>query len=384
MGVTMVVIAQLSPPEQRARRGGIGGLVAGFGLVVGPLVGGALAEHLSWRWIFYVNLPLGVLILATGAAVLRLPAPHRRHRLDYPGAALAAAFAVTLSLLLEWGGQRYPWTAPTTLGLAGAAAGLLAGFVWREAVAVEPILPLRLFATRAVALALPLQGLLALGMTGAIVYVIVYLQVVRGIAADHAGLYLLPVAVGMTAAGTVVGRLVARGTPIRIFMISGTSAAVLALGLLTLLRADTALPWLAAVLVLYGVGLGQAIGVLVMVVQNAAPPHQLGVATTALRLFQALGGALGAAIFGSVLSHAFAARYPLPGHPGVAALAGVPAADRPRALAAFVGALDAVFAGAALVMAVALALAILLWRTRPAPVPAPDSVAVPVAAQVPA
>jgi hypothetical protein len=138
-------------------------------------------------------------------------------------------------------------------------------------------------------------------------------------------------------------------------------------GLLSLLRVHSGLPWLATALFVYGLAIGQLIGVLVMVVQNAAPAHQLGVATTAVRLFQTLGGALGASIFGAVLSHAFAARYPVPGHPGVGALARVPADERARALAALVSALDTVFSVAALVMLLGVLLAALLWRTRPLP-----------------
>ncbi len=363
MSVTLIMLAQLSTAEERASKGGVGGIVAGLALVAGPLIGGLFVDHLSWRWIFYVNLPLGVLVLVVAALVLHLPAQHERRSIDYPGAALAAGFAVTLSLLLEWGGQRYPWASPACLGLAVTALALLAAFLWREATAAEPILPLRLFANREIALALPAQGLVAVAMTGAIVYVMTYLQAARGVPASHAGLYLIPMAIGMTGAGTVAGKLIARGASIVTFMITGTALGALALALLGLLRTDSGTPLLATALFVYGLGLGQVIGVLVMVVQNAAPAHQLGVATTALRLFQTLGGALGAAVFGAVLSHAFASRYPAAGHAGVAALSRVPAADQARALAAFVHSLDVVFLCAGATMALATVLAALL-RTR--------------------
>jgi EmrB/QacA subfamily drug resistance transporter len=357
MSVTMVVMAQLAPPEERARKGGIGGIVAGLGLVVGPLVGGLLTDHLGWRWIFFVNLPLGLAVLVVAATVLHLPRHHERRRIDYPGAMLAAGFAVTLSLLLEWGGDRYAWTSATIVGLGVLALLLLAGFLAREATAAEPVLPLRLFANPAIRLALPLQGLIGIAMTGAIVYVMIYLQVVRGVSAEHAGYYLIPMAVGLTAAGMVVGRLVSRGAATTTFMITGTGLGALALGLLGLLRVHSGTGLLATALLVYGLGLGQVIGLLVMVVQNAAPPHQLGVATTALRLFQTLGGALGAAVFGAVFGAGRA-----PG--GAAALASLPAGERAAALAGVVHALDIVFLSAGSVMALAMVLAVVLRARR--------------------
>jgi EmrB/QacA subfamily drug resistance transporter len=368
MAVTMVVLAHLAPPEQRARKGGIGGVVAGVALVAGPIIGGLLADHLGWRWIFFVNLPLGIAVLAVSATALRLPPRHRRGRIDVPGVLLAGACAVTLCLLLEWGGDRYAWTSRPCTVLAALTVALLAAFLVREATAAEPVLPLRLFSTPVLRVALPLQLFIAVAMTGAIVYVMVYLQVARGVAADRAGLWMIPLAVGMTVAGTLVGRLVGRGIRLDTFMISGTGLGALALALLGLLRAGSppALP--ATALLAYGLGLGQVLGVLVMLVQNAAPAHQLGVATTALRLFQSLGGALGAAVFGAVLTHAFAARYPGAGRSG---LASVPPADQARALDAFTGSLDVVFLSAAGVMALATVLAVLLRsgtglaRTRP-------------------
>ncbi len=372
MAVTMVVLAQLAPPEQRARKGGLGGVVAGLGLVAGPFIGGLLADHLGWRWIFYVNLPLGVAVIAVTVSALHLPPLHRRRRIDAPGALLAAACAVTLSLLLEWGGDRYAWTSRTCTGLAVLTVALLAAFLIRQATAAEPVLPLRLFGNPAIRVALPLQLLVAVAMTGAIVYVMIYLQVARGVAADRAGLWLIPLAVGMTVAGTVVGRLVGRGVRLDTFMISGTGLGALALALLALLRADSTALLPVTALGVYGLGLGQVIGVLVMVVQNAAPAHQLGVATTALRLFQSLGGALGAAVFGSVLAHAFAARYPDAGRAGLSALASAPPAERARALHAFAGSLDVVFGCAAAVMALATVLALLLRLTAAAAGPQPS------------
>jgi EmrB/QacA subfamily drug resistance transporter len=367
MSVTMVVLAQLSTPDRRAGAGGLGGIVAGVGLVIGPLVGGVLADHAGWRWIFYVNLPLGVLILANAVTVLHLPRYGERHRIDFLGAGLAAAAAVVLLLVTEWGGREYAWASPAILGLAGGGAVLLALFVWRELAAAEPILPLSLLANRTLRVALPVQLLAGAALLGSVVYVLVYLQVARAVPAADAGLYLIPMALGMTVAGTVSGRLIARAWSARTFLISGTAIVAAAIGLLGLLRADT--PWwvLGAELFLLGAGLGQLIGLLVVLAQKAVPPGQLGVATTAVRFAQTLGGAFGAALFGTVLTRALTARLP----------AGPVDATRirtlgPDAVPAFVAAIDVVFRSASAVMVVAFVLALFLREpSRSAPVGGP-------------
>ncbi len=340
MSVTMVVIAQVAGPEKRGRGGGLGGLVAGLAMVAGPLVGGLLTDHASWRWIFYVNLPLGAAILALAITTLRLAVPAERHRVDYPGAALAAAAAVVLLLITEWGGQRYPWSSPAIVTLAGVEAALVALFVWRERRAAEPILPLDLLAHRTLRVALPLQFVVGAGMLGSIVYVMVYLQVARGVPAGDAGLYLIPMALGMTVSGLVAGRLLDRAWPVRRFLVSGTSCAAVAIGLLGFLRADSSRWAIGANLFLLGAGLGMLVGLLIVVVQNAVPAGRLGVATTAVRFSQTLGGAFGAAVFGTILTR------------GVAA--------HGAATSAFVSAVDVVFLSAAGVMVLAVVLAALL------------------------
>ncbi|MET8701558.1 MFS transporter [Kitasatospora sp. NPDC004723] len=361
MSVTMVVMAQLKDPDEKngGRGGAVGGIVAGGGMAVGPLIGALLAEHLSWRWIFYVNLPIGLLVLVGAALVLRLPASAGRRGLDFPGAALAAAFATGLLLVTEWGGKTYGWTSPQLLGLAAATLLALGLFLWRQATAAEPVLPLSLFRIPEIRIGFAVQGLVGMGLTGAIMYVMLYLQVARGVAATSASLFLLPMAVGMTAIGLVVGRLTARGRPVRTVLAAGSGCTAAALLLLGLSGPGTSLWLVGAELALLGVGLGQLIGHLITVVQLAAPPHQLGVATTGIRFFQTLGGALGAALFGTVLARVFE-RYE-PGVPlgAVGALSG---AAREHAVTGFVGAVDAVFLSAAGVMALAVLLTLRLRK----------------------
>ncbi|MFD8784557.1 MFS transporter [Kitasatospora sp. NPDC059599] len=359
MSVTMVVMAHLRDPEQEGggKGGAAGGIVAGLGMAVGPLIGALLTDHLSWRWIFYVNLPLGLLVLVGAALVLKLPASAGRGSLDFLGAALAAAFTTGLLLITEWGGKDHAWTSPVILGLGAATLAAFVLFLWRQATAAEPVLPLSLFRIRAVRLGFAIQGLVGVAMTGSIVYVMIYLQIARGVEPTTASLYLIPMAAGMTAVGLLVGRLTARGHVPRTFLVAGAGLAALALALLGLTGPTTPLWVVLAELALLGCGLGQLIGQLVMLVQGAAPAHQLGVATTGVRFFQTLGSALGATLFGTVLTRVYQA-----GEPGgtVGALRTLTGAAREHALVGFTDAVDVVFLSAGGLLAVALLLALRL------------------------
>ncbi|WP_425265283.1 MFS transporter [Streptomyces rubellomurinus] len=360
MSVTMVVIAQFKGPGPGSKGKGsaMGGIIAGIGMAVGPLVGALLTDHLSWRWIFYVNLPLGVLVLVGVALVIKLPTAAGRGGLDFLGAALAAAFAVGLLLVTEWGGKDYGWTSPVILGLAAGTLALFGLFLWRQAVAAQPVLPLSLFRIPAVRLGFAIQGLTGMGMIGSIVQVMLYLQVARGVAPTTASLYLIPMAVGMTVSGLLVGKLLARGHSLGVFLLAGAACAALAMLLLGLSGPDTPLVAVLAELALLGAGLGQLIGQLITVVQDAAPQHQLGVATTGIRFFQNLGNALGAALFGSVLARVFAA-----GEPGLplGAVRTLTGEAHEHAVRSFTEAVDTVFlaAGGVLVLVV-----LLVWRLR--------------------
>ncbi|MER7767883.1 MFS transporter [Kitasatospora sp. NPDC096140] len=359
MSVTMVVIAHLKDPEDAGggKGGAVGGVVAGLGMAIGPLIGALFTDHLSWRWIFYVNLPLGLLVVVGAALVLKLPASAGRRSLDFLGAALAAAFATGLLLVTEWGGKDYAWTSPVILGLAAATLAAFALFLWRQATAAEPVLPLSLFRIRAVRLGFAIQGLVGMAMTGSIVYVMIYLQLARGVAPTSASLYLVPMAAGMTAVGLLVGRLTARGHLPQTFLVAGAGLAALALLLLGLSGPATPLWVVLAELALLGCGLGQLIGQLVMLVQAAAPAHQLGVATTGVRFFQTLGSALGAALFGTVLARVYEAGEPGGSFGALRTLAG---AAREHALGSFTDAVDVVFLSAGGLLTLALLLALRL------------------------
>ncbi|MGW2472451.1 MFS transporter [Streptomyces sp. NPDC001665] len=379
MSVTMVVLRQLGtagpkegdgPQEVKGegseakggdKKGSIGGIIAGAGMALGPWLGGALADHAGWRWIFYVNLPVGIAVLIAAALMVKVPARTTRHRIDFLGAGLAAVFSTALLLLTEWGGEDYAWTSPVIVGLAVAAAAALGLFLWRQATAAEPILPLSLFRLRLMRYGFAIQGLVGVAMMGSIVYVMIYLQVVRGVAATSAGLFLVPMAIGMTVVGLVSGRLVAAGWSQKTFVVSGTVFASAALALLTTLDTDTGLWTVRGALLLMGIGFGQLIGRLIELVQDTAPPAQLGVATTGVRFFQTLGTALGASLFGAVLSRVYASQSPGGTTSDIGRLTGT---ARDHALDAFVSSTDVVFACATGAMVLALILATRLPGTR--------------------
>ncbi|WP_091101821.1 MFS transporter [Nonomuraea pusilla] len=381
MSVTLVVAAHLTPPRQRAAAGGAGGLLAGLGLVAGPLLGGAFTDHAGWRWIFLVNLPAGLLVLVSAALVIRLDdggrRPPDRPGIDYPGAALVAAASVLLLLVVEWGGGTYAWGSPVMLGLVALDVLLFAAFAVRQLTAAEPVMPLTLFRDPTLRVALPLQFLTGFGMAGGLLYTVIYLQAALGIAATESGLYLVPMAAGMVLSGAVSGVLIARGAAPKPFLVAGTALMAGAMALMGLLRSGTS-PWtLRLDLLLLGAGLGLVLGIVIMLVQNAAPPERLGVATTAVRFVQVLGSALGTAVFGVVLTRVTEARLP----PGVTAGDLSRAGDlapglRQRLVDALVSGVDAVFVTGAAVMGLALLLAVLL-RTPEAAAEPPPPVRVP-------
>ncbi|MFF3958667.1 MFS transporter [Streptomyces sp. NPDC001890] len=388
MSVTMVVLRELKGPEEKdsgkgGKGGSVGGIIAGAGMALGPWLGGTLADHADWRWIFYVNLPIGLAVLAAAVKVLKLPVRTTRRTIDFLGAGLAAAFSTMLLLVTEWGGKDHAWSSPLIVGLLVATVATLVLFVRRQATTAEPVLPLGLFRIRELRYGFAIQGLVGAAMMGSMVYVMIYLQAVRGIAASSAGLCLIPMAIGMTAVGLLSDRLAGAGWSQKTFVLSGTACASAALALLATLSTDTGLWTVRAALLLMGIGFGQLIGQLIQLVQDTAPAGQLGVATTGVRFFQTLGGAVGAALFGTVLSRVYAARGPGGTTSTMGRLTGH---TRQEALDAFVASTNVVFWAATGVMLLATVLATRLPSRRepePEPEPEPDLAAAADTAEFP-
>ncbi len=298
------IIADIVPPRQRGRYMGLIGSVFAVASVAGPLLGGFFVDQISWRWVFYVNMPIGALAVLIVIFRLRLHVPPTRHRIDYLGAALLTGGVAALILLTSWGGSQYAWGSATIVGLGIAGVALLAAFVWQERRATEPIVPLGLFRSSVFNVSSAMGATIGMAMFGAIIFIPLYLQLVYGASATSSGLRMLPLMAGLLAASIGSGRAISRLGRYRIFPIAGT--AILAVGMFLLSRLGTGTaPWLASVyMLIVGIGIGLVMQVLVLVVQNDARPENIGVATATATFFRSVGGSFGVAIFGTI----FAAR----------------------------------------------------------------------------
>jgi EmrB/QacA subfamily drug resistance transporter len=298
------IIGDIVPPRERGRYMGIIGSVFAVASVAGPLLGGFFVDNLSWRWVFYVNMPVGALALVVVATRLHLPARHEQHDVDYLGAALLTAAVVCLILLTTWGGNEYAWGSATIVGLGVGAVALGLLFGWRERHAAEPLMPPHLFRSRTFNVANAIALIVGLAMFGALTFLPLYLQVARGASPTVSGLLLIPLMAGLLSASIASGRWITAHGRYRVFPIAGTALLAVGMGLLTGLGAHTPQVVTALYMVVVGTGIGLVMQVLVLVVQNDAPPSDIGVATSTATFFRSIGGSIGVAIFGAI----FAAR----------------------------------------------------------------------------
>ena len=296
------IIADIVPPRERGRYMGLIGSVFAVASVAGPLLGGFLVTHLSWRWVFYVNVPVGIVAVVIVTTRLHLHTPHRQHRIDYLGAALLSGGVGALILLATWGGTQYAWGSNEIVGLGIVGVALLAAFVWQERRAAEPILPLQLFRSRIFSVANAMGFTIGMAMFGAIIFIPLFLQIVYGVSAQSSGLRTIPLMAGLLGSAILSGRAISRIGRYRPFPIAGTAVLVVGMFLLSLLGVDTP-PWVAsAYMVVVGVGLGLVMQVLVLAVQNDARPEDIGVATASATFFRSMGGAFGVALFGTIFA----------------------------------------------------------------------------------
>jgi len=300
------IIADIVPPRERGRYMGLIGSVFAVASVAGPLLGGFLVDNLSWRWVFYVNMPVGALAVLIVVTRLHLHTPTIRHRIDLLGAALLSAGVASLTLLTTWGGNQYAWGSRTIILLGVAGVVLLIVFLWWETRAAEPIVPLSLFRSSVFSIANAIGFAVGMAMFGAIVFLPVFLQLVYGATPTSSGLRMLPLMAGLLAAAIGSGRAISRIGRYKAFPIAGTAFLVVGMYLLSLLRVGTA-PWVASVYMLVvGIGIGLVMQVLVLVVQNAARPQEIGVATSTATFFRSVGGSFGVAIFGTIFASSLA------------------------------------------------------------------------------
>jgi EmrB/QacA subfamily drug resistance transporter len=326
------IVGDLVPPRQRGRYiSYFAGMFAVAG-VIGPLAGGVLTDHLGWRWIFTINLPIGIASLVVTMFTLHLPSTHREAKVDLLGAALLVAGVVCLVLATAWGGAEYAWGSVQIVGLSIASAVLLVVFLAWEARVEEPILPLRLFRNPVVAILLALSFLLGPIFYAAASFIPLFMEGVSGFSATESGLMLAPNAVGLSVAAIVTGRLTTYNGKYKIWVLLGSIVTVIDVVWLWRLNADWNVVWIAAAMLVLGLGLGMVMPVLSTASQNAVPFSDLGVVTSAVTFFRTLGGSFGIAAFGAVLKGRFdsllddvARRTPLPAGTTAKTLADHPA-----------------------------------------------------------
>ncbi|MGW1814497.1 DHA2 family efflux MFS transporter permease subunit [Streptomyces sp. NPDC002125] len=388
MVLSMAIVGDIVTPRERGKYQGLFGAVFGVTSVLGPLLGGFFTEHLSWRWVFYINLPIGVVALLVIAAALHIPVRRTKHTIDYLGTFLIASVATCLVLVASLGGTTWAWSSVQIIALAVLAVVLLVAFVAAERRAAEPVLPLKLFRMRTFSLVAVISFVIGFAMFGAMTYLPTFLQVVHGISPTMSGVHMLPMVLGMLITSTGSGQLVSRTGRWKVFPIAGTAVTVVGLLLLHTLSENSSTWTMSLCFFVFGAGLGLVMQVLVLIVQNSVGYEDLGVATSGATFFRSIGASFGVAVFGTIFTNRLSGKLEdaLSGRslpPGVdadalaadpRAIGELPADLRPSVLDAYSTSITDVFLYAAPVVLVAFVFA---WFLKEEPlrgsVTAPDT-----------
>jgi EmrB/QacA subfamily drug resistance transporter len=340
--ITIAVVGDIVPPRERGRYQGYFGGVFGVATVLGPLLGGFFVDNLSWRWIFYVNLPIGVIALAVIATVFQARTDQSKHTIDYLGAVLLAASLSAIVLYTSLGGTTYGWASAQLIVLIVAGFVLLAAFLFVEARAAEPILPLGLFGNRVFSVTSAVGFIVGLALFGAVTYLPLYLQDVKGHSPTTSGLLITPMMAGLLITSIASGQLISRFGRYKPFPVAGTAITGVGLVLLSRLEVNTSTVVTGAYMLVLGLGLGLVMQVLVLAAQNSVDYKDLGVASAGSTLFRQIGGSIGVALFGAIFANQLASNLASALPPGAHA----PATPDPAELKQLPAAVHAAYAGA--------------------------------------
>lgn len=372
MVVSMAAVADVIPPADRGRYQGLFGGVFGLATVIGPLIGGFIVQHASWRWIFYINLPLGLFALLVIGAVFRSSSKRSEHQIDWLGALYLSMGLLCITLFTSEGGSVHAWDDPQLWCILAFGLVGIGGFIYEERLAFEPIIPLSLFRNRSFLLCSLMSFIIGMALFGSVTFLPLYLQVVKAATPTEAGLQLIPLMGGLLLTSIISGRIISRTGRYRLFPILGTLFSTAGMALLTRITIDSPTWHLYLFTGVLGMGLGLVMQVLVLAVQNAVTANMYGVATSSVTLFRSIGGSIGVALFGAVFNHVLQSSLTrlLPENavipPGMNpdAIHHLPANLRLGYLDAFGSAIHAAFTMAACIMAAAF---VLSWLLREAP-----------------
>jgi EmrB/QacA subfamily drug resistance transporter len=302
LAMTFTILGDILSPRERPKYMGYFTGVFAAASVIGPLIGGFFVDTLTWRWVFYVNIPFGIVALIVTAKYLNLPDPSKRRPIDFLGSVLFAVAVTTLLLGATWGGTEYAWASPTIVGLFATGVLFSALFLLQERRAKEPLLPLRMFKNDIFSVAIVMSVLFGSVMVVGSVFLPLFLQIVRGVSATSSGFLLVPMMMGVLVGSTYGGRLITKTGRYKAFPLVGGAMCITGIGMLATIDVDTTRAFVSIGMCILGLGIGTASPVLTLAVQNVAARGDMGAATSAVNFFRSLGSAFGVSIFGAIHS----------------------------------------------------------------------------------